>query len=254
MDLDAVGRMLETTLLPPGLYLLLGLIGLVLSRFSMRAAQVSLAVVVLGLYVLSAPMTASLLANALEFYPPFEPKSLVSKNAEAIVVLADGTHRNAPEYGSSTVSPQTLERVRFAARIHEVTGLPVLASGGATLGDLTSDAQRMVTVLGEDFGVAPVWREERGNGTVENARYSAEALSKRGFRVVILVTDAVHMPRAMASFQNEGLKVIAAPTGYSSLSIEPLKMRNWLPTSESANYVAGALGELFGLTWYRLTT
>ena len=250
MDLEAVGRMLQMVLLPPGLYLLLGVVGLVLSRFSMRAAQVSLGVVVFGLYVLSAPLTASLLAHAMEFYPPFQPHSLVGKNAEAIVVLADGSHRSAPEYGSSTVSPQTLERVRFAARIHAVTGLPIMASGGASLGDLTSDAQRMATVLGE----APVWREERGSGTVENARYSAEALSKRGFTVAILVTDAVHMPRAMASFQNEGIKVIAAPTGYSSLSIQPLKVRNWLPTPASANYVADALGELFGLTWYRLTT
>lgn len=254
MDLHVVGRMLEAVFLPPGLYLLLGVLGLVLSRFSMRAAQVSLGVVVLGLYVLSAPVTASLLANTLEFYPPFEPDSLVGKNAEAIVVLADGSHRHAPEYGSSTVSPQTLERLRFAARIHEATGLPVMATGGATLGDVTSNAQRMATVLREDFGVAPVWREERGNDTVENARYSAEALNKRGLTVAILVTDAVHMPRAMASFQNGGPKVIAAPTGYSSARIEPLKMSNWVPTAASASYVAGALGELLGLTWYRLTT
>ena len=254
MDLHFVGRMLEEIFLPPGLFLLLGALGLLCSRFSMRAAQVSLGVVVLGLYVLSAPLTASFLANALEFYPPFEPESLVSKNAEVIVVLADGTHRQGLEYGSSTVSPRTLERLRFAARIHELTDLPIVVSGGATLGDLTSDAQRMVTVLTEDFGIRSVWREERGNGTVENARYSAEALKTRGLSVAILVTDAVHMPRAMASFQSVGAKAIAAPTGYSSPGIEPLKVGNWLPTAESADYVADALGELLGLTWYRLTT
>ncbi len=254
MDFQTLGRTLEALFLPPNLYLILGLAGLVLSRFSVRAAQVCLGAMVLGLYVFSAPLTASLLANALEFYPPFEPRALVSKNAEAIVVLADGNHRHAPEYGSSTVSPQTLERVRFAARIHEVTGLPVLASGGASLGDFTSDAQRMTRVLQEDFDVRLVWREERGNDTIGNARYSAEALGKRGLAVAILVTDAVHMPRAIASFEEVGIKVIAAPTGYSSQAIEPLKIRNWVPSAESASYVTAALGELLGLTWYRLTT
>ena len=68
------------------------------------------------------------------------------------------------------------------------------------------------------------------------------------------MTDAVHMPRAIASFQEVGVKAIAAPTGYSSQAIEPLKFRSWLPSAESANYVTAALGELLGMTWYRLTT
>lgn len=52
--------------------------------------------------------------------------------------------------------------------------------------------------------------------TQDNARLSARLLQADGITRIVLVSHAWHLRRAMPLFTQQGLEVIAAPTGFSS--------------------------------------
>jgi uncharacterized SAM-binding protein YcdF (DUF218 family) len=130
----------------------------------------------------------------------------------AIVVLGAELRRNAPEYGGETLGPLSLERLRYAARLHRQTGLPILVSGGRLRDGDEPVAKLMSEALAEDFLTESRWVEDRSLTTAENARYSAEILRRDGVSTVVLVTHAWHMRRALMEFRGLGLRVVPAPT------------------------------------------
>ena len=81
------------------------------------------------------------------------PDAAAISQAQAIVIVAGGRHRNAPEYGGETVNPLTLERLRYGARLARASGLPILLSGGAPSGG-TAEALLMRDALERDFAHA----------------------------------------------------------------------------------------------------
>lgn len=135
--------------------------------------------------------------------------------ADAIVVLGGGRYFNTPEYAGDTAGPSTLERVRYAAKLHRETGLPILVSGGRP-GDsgTRAEAEIMRDILRDEFNVPVRWVEDRSEQTPENARFSAELLKRDGVQRILLVTHGDHMPRAKAAFQESGLVVVPMITGF----------------------------------------
>lgn len=69
----------------------------------------------------------------------------------------------------------------------------------------------MAEILEGEFGVPVRWREELSRDTADNARFSAVMLKAAGISRIVLVTQAFHMPRAVALFEAAGLQVVAAP-------------------------------------------
>ena len=59
-----------------------------------------------------------------------------------------------------------------------------------------SKADAMATALRDDFGVPVKWTEGKSRNTAENAAFSAALLRPDAVRRVLLVTDAMHMPRS----------------------------------------------------------
>lgn len=245
-------RLLETLLLPPGGPILLGLLGLLLLSVWLRLGMALLAVGALAAYLLSIPLTAGLLNRLGQPYPPLPESQWNDRGAEAIVVLAGGLRTHAPAYEGSTLALRTVSRTRHAARLARHTGLPVIASGGYRHRDGPSEAELMRRLLQEEFCVTgEVLIEDVSQTTRENAWNTAALLRTRGWRRVLLVTQAAHMARAAAAFRRAGVEVIPAPTLFFDDRPDPGDPYTWLPQVKDMEHIRYVLHEWLGRLWYR---
>ena len=136
---------------------------------------------ILSLYLSSLPYVGALLLTAVAVSTPELPVADNRTSVEAIVVLAAG-NRAGLEYAGETVGTMALERVRFAAVMHRLTGLPILVTGGAGPRERTSPAVLMRDALETEFGVPVRWVETDSRNTFENAVNSAALLKAIGFQ------------------------------------------------------------------------
>jgi uncharacterized SAM-binding protein YcdF (DUF218 family) len=202
------------------------------------------------LFALCTEIGANLLVRPLEnLTTPLASSS--DTRAQAIVVLAAGRLEHAAEYGGKDIPDYiALGRLRYAAKLQHETGLPILVSGGnvAADGARESKADAMANALRDDF-VTPVrWLEGESENTAENARFSARILRQDGVHRILLVTDAMHMPRAKMVFAQNGFDVVAAPTLFFGFE-HPVPL-DFLPSAEGLRRSYYAIYEWIGLVWY----
>jgi len=203
------------------------------------------------LCLLSTRLGALLLATPLEQQNPALLQ--IPPTVQAIVVLGGGRRSNAPQYASQDgPSHLTLARLQYAARLQHASGLPILVSGGGPDGSVTSEAELMARSLRDDFHAHAQWQESQSATTTENAAYSVPILRQAGIQKILLVTDAIHMPRALASFRraDPSLSITAAPTAF--LSTKQWSMSDFLPTREGLYRSNYALHEWLGMLWYKI--
>ncbi len=248
-----IGRLLEQMFLPPGGPILLGIAGAIIEVWHRPAGTTLVATSLVLLYAASVPGAARVLMRSLQIHGPLDVERTVKSGAGAIVVLSADRRSHAPEYGGQTVSAQTLERLRYAARVHRMSGLPILASGGGLGGEGPAEAAMARDLLHGEFGVGTVWLESESRNTRENAWFSSRILTGKAIRHVILVTHAYHMPRAMRAFERCGIQVSAAPTGFRQDAADWRWPLSWLPSPRAARWVSAALHEIVGARWYAVS-
>lgn len=235
-------------LLPPLDLLLLAGAGLWLWHKRPFIARTLLTISFTLLWLLSTPYFAEALLHALEGKP--HVIDATQSSAGAIVVLGGGTYFSAPEYGGDTPSKETLERLRYAAKLHRETGKPILVSGGKPAGNDISEAEQMRQVLEQEFKVPVRWTEGASDNTLENARLSRQLLGQAGITRIYLVTHAWHMPRALQVFQAAGFQVVPAPTAYTTRYRTSLL--TFIPSVKALHESRIFMHELLGMFWYQL--
>jgi uncharacterized SAM-binding protein YcdF (DUF218 family) len=243
-------NLLAAFLLPPLSLVILGCLGWWLAkRFRLAGNAIVIASIAL-LLVLSTGAGSRLLVAPLEnrSLPVPNPKMV---DAKAIVILGGGRSFAAPEDGNrDQPSTQTLARLRHGARLYRMTGLPILVSGGAPDRGGESEAAVMARALREDFHIPVRWLEDTSENTAQNAAHAATMLREAGIDRALLVTDAIHMPRAMQIFSKTGLTVMPAATEFRSR--KPLSVADFIPSAGGLQTSHYALHEWIGMVWYRL--
>jgi uncharacterized SAM-binding protein YcdF (DUF218 family) len=234
-------------LIPPGCLLLLAGIGGLVALRRPRLGKSLVWLALIALYLLSTQYVSERLMQTLE---PVPGHPLTDTRAQAIVVLGGGTYFAAPEYGTDTIRPEVLARLRYAAHLYRATKKPVLVTGGTPEGNATAEAVLMKTVLDQDFQVPVTWVETKSDNTQENARFSFQLLSAAGIHRIWLVTHAWHMPRAKLSFENAGFSVVPAPTEF--VTSYKLTALSFLPDAGALRDSSRFFHEIIGIAWYRL--
>lgn len=234
-------------LLPPTGLILLALFAVVVLRDRPRLRGAIVVTSMAALLALSLPIVAFALMRVIE-PQPLDDAALPGANA--IVILGGGRNRNAPEWGGTTLSGFTLQRVRYGARLARRTSLPILVSGGAPDGAGPSEGDLMRAVLREEFGVDARWNDNASRNTRENAAFCAGTLLPLGLKRIVLVSDGWHLARARREFERNGFRVIAAPTGL--IGSRPFTLYQLVPNVESLRYAHIALRELLGGLWFGL--
>lgn len=248
-------QLAHIVLLPPFSLFLAMLAGWLLRRRRPRAGKALGYGALAALLVLCTGAGARLLARPLEnLTAPLAPDAALQ--AQAIVVLAAGNRRHAPEYGDLDGGNEpddiALARLRYGAHLQHRSGLPVLVSGGNAdpANGVAPKAEVMARVLRDDFRTPVQWVEPASATTADNAVNSARLLRQAGVRRIVLVTDAMHMPRAQRAFERAGLAVAAAPTMFRAWG--PLSAFSFLPSANALQTSYYASHEWIGLAWYRL--
>ena len=190
-----------------------------------------------------------LLYNLQQSAPFSITDSIKNHKNIAIVVLGGGRRVASPEFGlEDNVSPYTLERIRYAARLAKQLEFPILLTGGRPDIETTPEAVLMNQVMIEEFEYPVQFLEPRGRNTAENAINSNALLKKNNINTVILITHAWHMKRALAHFKATGLNVYPAPIGF--INKHPSfknKIRRYYPSSEGLKRSNMAIREYVAL-------
>lgn len=234
---------LTALVLPPAGPLLLLLVGLLWAG-RRRAAGLALAFVALAsLWFLSCNAVG--LALARNLLPPVQAAQPAQvQQTQAIVVLGGGVVPEAAEYGAAQPGPHTLQRLRYAAWLARRTATPVGFAGGvgwAAAGTgAPSEAAVAARVMEQEYGLPLQWVDARSRDTAENASRMA-AMLLPGIRRIALVTDATHMPRAVAHFEAVGFEVLPAPTDFPAAGSGALL--EWLPSGHGLDLSRQVLRE-----------
>ncbi|WP_201744993.1 YdcF family protein [Aidingimonas lacisalsi] len=230
--------------LPPLANVCLTLLGMALWRVH-HGLGGSLAALALGsLLLLSTPIGSHWVRSGLETYSP--PDDEIIASAQAIVILGGGRDYRAAEFdwGDAPANP-TWRRLAYGALLARHAELPILVSGGRPHGETLSEATLMANALNDAFGLTATWQEGDSHNTIENAINSAALLEENNIERILLVTQAWHMPRAVAAFERTSLTVIPAPTDMASPP--PKGPSGWLPRAYFLRQSTQALHEWLGL-------
>lgn len=175
--------------------------------------------------------------------------------ADAIVVLGGGVDPAAaprvyPDLGYAA------DRVWYAARLYAAGKAPLIITTGARPypDEGPTAAEAAAEILGT-LGVARDVIVSPGESTTTytDAQVVAGVLDERGLERILLVTSALHMPRAMATFQAAGIAAFPAPTDFEVTEVPYAGEYRWLPDNDAFWATGRALHEYVGMAWYRVT-
>jgi len=255
MDIEILlNNILQTILLPPGLSIAMIVVGLLIIKRFYTSGKVLLIAGFSLLIILSLPISAQGLNQLLEQDKALTINELKNTKAKVIIVLGAGRYKNAIEYEEQTdsISSSALERLSYAVYLHKKTKLPLLLSGGSPRGEMLSEASIMQTTLNNKFQLKAKWLDKNSSNTWNNAKYSSEILKPLKIENIILVTHAVHLPRARMAFEHFGLKVTAAPLGFRATNKkeDSYTILDFLPSAHAMSSSSAALHEFIGYIWY----
>jgi uncharacterized SAM-binding protein YcdF (DUF218 family) len=238
-----VRKFIEALLLPVGLSGLLVVTGIVLKRRLIAIAGVVL------LYLLSTPFVGGLILRPLEnICPPLTVAA--APGADAVVVLSGSNVRGVTPAGVQWGDTSN----RYFA------GLALARAGKAPLLVLTSGAiddprnPNQALLLKQDAlsqGILPdrIVVTRPVATTEDEARAIAEIPA---IHSILLVTSAVHLPRATLLFRRQGFKVTPFPTDQRVWKSSEVTSLEFIPGFHGLQWTEMAMREYYGTAVYRL--
>ncbi len=202
------------------------------------------------------------LARSLEWrnLPPED-----SPQAEVMVVLGGGTESSDSPRPMTEVNGAG-DRVLYAAKLYKEDAAPIILLSGGNVefstNQSTTPAEEMQDLLTlTDVPPEAIWIQSESENTFEDAQYSSSMLREKGIEEIILVTSAMHMPRAKALFEEQGISVIPAPVDFTvtEKAWESAFKPSWkealiylLPNESSLGLTTNVLKEYIGMFIYGL--
>ena len=246
-------KILASFAYPLGLALTGVLLSLLAMLWGARRRGIAAALICAGLlWAASTPLVADAMVASLERqYPPQTAEQAPA--ADVIIVLGGGL-RPADAFNPYPDLAEGADRVFHALRLHNVGKAPklLLVGGQAFDGDAAQSEAEAMRQLLAGFGVAPeaMLIESKSRNTFENADFSSEIWRREAFKAGLLVTSALHMPRALAVFRRAGINVYPSATDAISGGPAPPMALRLLPSSTSLDVTTRALKEWIGYYVY----
>ena len=203
---------------PSNLFVLIGLAGIALlpSRFARTGRYLLVASVSLMLAIGLLPIGNALIVPLEERFPQWDP----AHGAPSGIIVLGGVINPTGSVARHQVSlGEAAERITSAVALaRQYPTARIVFSGGN--GQLTSGPPEsdFAVRLFEDLGVprGRITLERQSRNTAENAAYTKQLVDPKPGERWVLITSAMHMPRAVGSFRQAGFPVEAYPVDYQT--------------------------------------
>lgn len=254
-------KLLMSFLLPPGIFITILLIGgLLLIRKGNTGRNtcgkklgVILFMAGILMYMFSIRAVANITAYVLE-----KDKTRIGTididTIDSIIVLGGGVKKGVPKSGDSGIRPTeiSVQRLVEAVRIHNITGKKIIVSGGDPYKTGITEAEIAEKFLVE-MGVkeSDIIPESSSKTTFENARNCAEILKNNKLERPVVVTSAVHIARAMGSFEKAKVDAVYSASDY--IYNDFMGADSFFPSGENIDRSRQALWEYAGILYYKMT-
>ncbi|MGV0961445.1 MAG: YdcF family protein [Limnohabitans sp.] len=194
----------------------------------------------------SLPLVSDLLTGAIENQAG--PREIAALPVQSVaVVLGGGVSGPRPPQRPDPDLNASADRLWHAARLyHAGKARALLLSGGTVRTGDGSEAEAMRRFL-LDLGVpdSAIWLEGASTNTASNAEHTTQLLRERHITSALLVTSALHMPRARAAFERLGFKVYPAATDFEVIPM-PMALHRVLPNANALLGSSKAFKEVLG--------
>ena len=187
------------------------------------------------------------LADKLERkYSPFMLQNSFSDTERVLIhVLGSGYTLDKRLPANAQIGQCALGRLAEGIRVHRlIKNSIIICSGYSSLG-LETQAQvtkRAAIVLGVETNKLETLNTP--TTTQEEAKELGRLYNKKS--KIIIVTDAMHMPRAIKLFKAEGFDPIAAPTNYKVNEGPVQNSMRWWPSFDNINLMNMVIHEFMG--------
>lgn len=205
-------------------------------------------------YVASIPASMSQIAAWIEAQAPVPSSEDIARFAGGqpvrILVLSGGWFRLTESGYVAVLGAASWERVAAGVTLWKTTGGKIYFSGAPQPDGGNSVAREMARVaLQMGVPVDAIGIEERSTNTRENIVLSAAQFGLEPGTRVMLVTSAVHMPRALAAAKAAAWQVLPVPCDFRADT--ELDWRSFVPSNDAPTSMEGLLHEALGLLQYR---
>ncbi|PIP81138.1 MAG: hypothetical protein COW84_01425 [Gammaproteobacteria bacterium CG22_combo_CG10-13_8_21_14_all_40_8] len=237
---------LESLLLPPGINLILMLIGLLIHHWWKWPGRIILAVSLIFLYLISLPILGNrqlfLLQNQAQF---IEPEQSFPSETTIVVVLSSFKSHLSPEYQDENApSPATLQKLRYANYLAKHLQLPLLLSGGLSENTTTPEAVLMNQIMIEEYQQPVAYLESQSENLAQQADLVSRILKEHHISTMVLITQSWQMRRAVRLFSQTGMVVYPAGVGFVQQHPKyPHFLTPYLPSAQGLDMNVVALKE-----------
>ena len=216
------------------------------TRFSKRLLAITIALLLV--------MTNGWFVN--QCYLAYEtPQTSLKKPYQWCIILGGGMMRSGEgfrtgETADRFVQPLLLYKKGLVKKLL-ITGGNVNIKGLKK--DDTQESKKVKEVL-IAMGVAEkdIYLEENARNTHENATYTRQVLKPYLAEEMVLVTSAMHMPRAKACYSKEGIKVIVYPADIKKKDTPSGILDLVIPQERNLSKFAELIREMAGFVMYKV--
>jgi uncharacterized SAM-binding protein YcdF (DUF218 family) len=233
----------------PFLYVLLLLSILSFTIKKARAGKIFIGMAIAWFLIITTPFVPVALVRSLENrYPPFSEKTIEGINGPWNIIVLGGGHSDDSRLSpNNQLSTQALSRLTEGLRIQSmIPGSTLILSGYKGRSELPQALvlYRSALIMGADS------TSMKMQTSPENTRMEAEQyLTDNGSVQLVVVTSAVHMPRAMMLFRKAGAHAVAAPSDFLMKYGSGKNPRRFMPSSSYTEMMRSAIHEYAGMIW-----
>lgn len=219
----------------------------------MRWRKLALFALITGLswvFLWSLPVTTLIAGGYLEQRYPQRPAHEYPR-VDAIVVLGGHIQGNRHNWFEEFDRSLVVSRESIAADLYKAQRADlILLSGGALKGSVSDTASMSRSLQMMGIPAESILQETQSQNTLENARLTDQTLRNLERQQILLVTSALHMPRAMTAF--EGRPMIVTPASLPPQIKWPPSNQTpvWIPNLHTLLASQSIIKEYVGLILY----